>query len=141
MALIAKIRRQISRSQYANVLLAVCFLAAQLVPTGFAVAASIAPSDYVIICTVDGFKKVPARQIGPSDGGTDPSDRNMPEPSECLTCMHVCANSISESAPHTAVIIVPQASHHELVLDGGPIVVLASGFSYQTAPRAPPYFL
>ncbi len=138
MVLTAKIRAYIGKTRSLNVLLALCFLAAQLVPTGLAAAASLDQSGYVVICTADGFKKVPLADLGLGDLPGAPSDLDIPGQQDCPLCVLICAHGGLESAPQVAVIWAPLPVDTPLILDDRPVTPIDLASLHDATPRAPP---
>ena len=83
-ALTGKIRKKVRSARFLNVMLALCFLAAQLVPTAFAAAARFDDSNYMVICTADGFKKIPFAELGLGDLAQEDGGSELPLQEECV---------------------------------------------------------
>ena len=141
MSLTGKIRKTVKTTRFLNVLLALCVLTAQLLPTAFAAASTIDDSDYLVICTADGFKKVPLAELGLQDLGKGDAGANVPTQQDCDVCQLVCAKGLSDAAPHVAVVRLPRPSLHHIVRDDRPFVFAATDYNQQTTPRAPPAFV
>ena len=141
MAITGKIRQKVRSARFVNVILAVCFLAAQLVPTAFAAAAVLDDSDYMIICTADGFKKIPFAELGLQDLANGDTQSDLPAQEECALCNLVCAKGLSDAAPHGAVVWLPREPVHQVLQDDRPVDSGQSAFHQDISPRAPPTFV
>ncbi len=119
-------------------MLAVCFVVAQLLPSAMAFAAG--SSDYVVICTADGFKKVPLAELGLQDLGGE-TQSNVPSQQECPVCLLICANGVSELAPHGTIVWAPTREETEPVLDDRPTGLDFQLVKSDAPPRAPPYLI
>ncbi len=139
-ALTRIIREAFGKSRFVNLALALCFLAAQLVPSTLAVAASFDDSDYVVICTVDGFKKIPLSQLGLDPMGSDSPAGKMPA-QDCPICLHICAKGFAALPPQTAFAALPNALDASVRLDRSSPVVWANRHATPAVPRAPPILL
>ena len=138
MPLTAKIRAYMQKTRCLNVLLALCFMAAQLLPAGLAAAASLDQSGYVVICTADGFKKVPLADLGLGDLPGNPADLDLPGQQDCPVCVLICAHGGLDLAPQVAVIWAPLPDHTPLLLDDRPSTIVGLASRYDATPRAPP---
>ena len=138
MALTGKIRKTVKTARFLNVLLALCVLTAQLLPTAFAAAATLDDSDYMVICTADGFKKVPLAELGLQDLAKGDAGADFPAQEDCPLCLLMCAHGLSDAAPHGAVVRLPRPPLHHIVRDDRPVFLAAADYKDYTPPRAPP---
>ncbi len=138
MALTGKIRKTVTSARFLNVLLALCVLTAQLLPSAFAAAAAIDDSGYMVICTADGFKKVPLSELGLQDLAKGEAGTDLPAQEDCAVCQLVCAKGLSDAAPHGAVVRLPRPPMHQIVRDDRPVFLASADHTQNISPRAPP---
>ena len=111
---------------------------AQMLPAGLAVAASVSSADYLVICTADGFKKVPLADLGPDAPPGGELDTSYPGLQDCPMCISVCAKAMSNLDRQAAIIWAPLSAPAHLVADNGSVVPHDLTSRHSATPRAPP---
>lgn len=118
-------------------MLALCFLAAQWSPQILTVAAASGAQNFTIICTADGFKKVPLSELGLDRFGFGGPQQDIPN-QDCPVCVLICASSVSDLTPQVAIVWAPIPPTAFATNDDHAIAPQQAYYERSASPRGPP---